>query len=99
MGMCEQRKDVHVRWSSGVYAPLVGVLIPCARLRDAKSDLRELVLMPALDVGRRLDFNTHAIERLQIVWGPLLADAVSGDSEGLSNKVLREYPPGHIAHD
>ena len=57
---------------------------------------REPVLMPSLDVGRRLDLYGDAMRVEQVVGRPFIADAVRGPDSG-GDDVLRE-PATRVHH-
>jgi hypothetical protein len=87
--MGEQGKDVHLRLPALHVALPVGLRVPRARRSAVEADGREPVLVPTLDVGRRLDLYGDATRVEQVVGRPFMADGVRGPDSG-SDDVLRE---------
>lgn len=97
IGMGEKREDVDVGLAAWVIILAIRLFVPAARLGHQEGDLRQPLLMPALDVGSRLDLHSSAVAGLEVVGRPLLADAAIRNPESAGNEVLREYTPRGVA--
>jgi len=95
--MGEKREDIDVGLAARVIILQIRVSVPTPRLGHREGDLRQPLLMPALDVGSRLDLHSGAVAGLEVVGRPFLADAAIRNTKGTGNEVLREHAPRGVA--
>ena len=65
-----------------------GLGVPGPGLGAEEGDRRKSLLMPALDVGRRLDLDGDALGGPEVLGRPLLPNPIVGHAQGLSHEVL-----------